>query len=279
MTKKSKIILLSATLLAVCVLLSAVLFFFGSYQANGATDSASILYVAGIVLLSILSVLFVYLAKVRKSNIEKLLDAPYYVKYEIMKDGLLKSQLSAKKKNEIREDILDLLLSAQTSGKPVDNAVEDPAAFVRNIIEVFSKPHKTLILSLIGGAVTSILFIILLTVFSWLEETGSNFFSAEIPISMLIMALLIAFLIIPATTGYKSVKHFWLYLLPLGFGIIYILTLEMLRATLYNTEAVRVFLDGSIAVITSPLVLLMYLVSLLVLTVSKTLIRKRMIRN
>jgi hypothetical protein len=39
------------------------------------------------------------------------------VKYEIMKDGIMKSQLSAKKKNEIREDGLDLLLSAQKAGK------------------------------------------------------------------------------------------------------------------------------------------------------------------
>jgi hypothetical protein len=53
------------------VLITAVLFFFSSGGANGASDTVSVFYVAGILVLSVLSVLFVYLAKVRKNNIEK----------------------------------------------------------------------------------------------------------------------------------------------------------------------------------------------------------------
>jgi len=104
MTQRNKIALISAVLLALLVILSAIAFAISSTPQNTA-NKASTLLIAIIILVSISSVFIVYFTKVRKRKYEKLLNQEYYQEYEILKDAVANSQLAISNKKEINEDI------------------------------------------------------------------------------------------------------------------------------------------------------------------------------
>ncbi|MBM3709513.1 MAG: hypothetical protein FJW61_03710 [Actinobacteria bacterium] len=74
----------------------------------------------------------------RKSKFEAILNNEYFQKYEIIKDAVMNSQLSNIAKKEIKEDILDMLITAQKSGKSADDTVGSPESFSRNLCNIFS---------------------------------------------------------------------------------------------------------------------------------------------
>ena len=184
MTKRDKIVLLSSVLLAICVIASAVLLLVSSNKTNG-VYMESLLFVGVTILIGISSVIIVYFSKVRKSKFEKMLNDEYFQEYEIIKDAVMNSQLSNNSKKEIKEDILDILLSSQKAGKPVNNVVENPVTFSREIIRSFTKPSRSAILNLFDGIIGFVLLVIGVNILLWLKQIDRSFFGIGIGITMI----------------------------------------------------------------------------------------------
>jgi len=111
MTKRNKIVLGSSIFLALCVIATVIINLKYNIQ-NSAIDTNSLILIGIIILLSIISVPVVYFSKVRKSKFERMLNNEYFQKYEIIRDAVMNSQLSGINKKEIKEDMLDILISA-----------------------------------------------------------------------------------------------------------------------------------------------------------------------
>ncbi|MBW6474153.1 MAG: hypothetical protein K0B14_13590 [Anaerolineaceae bacterium] len=104
MTTRNKFLLVSSIVLALLVIASVVF-----WEITGPTNGDKIpvgLFVT-IIVISILSVFVVYFSKIQKKKYEKLLNQEYYEKYEIIKDAVANSQLSAATKKDITEDVLE----------------------------------------------------------------------------------------------------------------------------------------------------------------------------
>jgi hypothetical protein len=77
----------------------------------------------GIILLSLFSVVFVFIRRVRKSAYEKKLKPDFFNAYQGVKDALSSSELPTVYQREALSDILELLLSAQATGKAVESVI------------------------------------------------------------------------------------------------------------------------------------------------------------
>lgn len=133
MTRKSKIALLSSTILVVIVIASFI-FLLVRMDHTGSINTAAIVLCCCAIAVSLLTIALVYWTKVRKEGLEKPLNDLYYNKYEAIKDAVFNSQLPIGVKKEIKNDVLDLLLTAQAAGKTAQEAVGDPMDFSKNII-------------------------------------------------------------------------------------------------------------------------------------------------
>ncbi len=278
MTKRNRMILLSAALLAVLVIISAVIAF-GRPGADGKTDTASLILSVCIIAAGILSVVVVFLTKVRKGRYEKQLNAEYYSRYEIVRDAVVNSQLAGATKAEIRGDLLDLLMSAQAAGKAAEGVVGDPDAFAREIIRSYSKPAHMVMLGLIDAAFAFAAFVLGVTVVLWFEKTKNSFFSVGIGIDLVFFFALIAVVVLPMTKSLTSTRRSWAYFIPVVFGIVFVLITMLLREWFYSAAWVRAFLDETVRMIPSVFMLAVYLLSIVLLPLLKYRLRLNMLRR
>lgn len=278
MTKRNKVILFVSVFLAICVIASVILYLRYNFSADS-INIRSLILITIIILLSIISIPVVYFSKVRKSKFEAMLNNEYFQKYEIIKDAVMNSQLSNISKNEIMEDMLDMLITAQKSGKSADDTVGNPGSFARNILLAYYKPGRLPVLSLIDGAIYFIAFILGASIFLWFEQSSFGLFEIGIDISMLIFFFLICFIIIPVTKKYISTKNYWVFILPVASGIVFILIAELVRRFFYNNEIIRLLLDGTVRMIPNIFLLILYIILIPALLLLKSYIRKRLLRS
>lgn len=279
MTKRDKVVMLSAVLLAFCVIVSTFLFSANSNENNGNVNVESLIYVSAVIIIGIISVAAVYFTKVRKGKYEKMLNTAYFKEYEIIRDAIMNSQLSDKSKKETVEDILDMLLEAQKAGKSIDVVIGNPVEFSQKIICEYSRLRRFVILSLFDGIIAFALFVIGVTTVLWLEQVDKGFFSIGVDISMVMFFVIVAFLIIPATKKLTSTKNPWMFMIPLFAGIAYILVTMILRKYFYSVELVKALFDGSIIMIPNMIAFMMYLLVIPILMKLKSFIRKQPIRE
>lgn len=279
MTKRDKIVIISASLLAFCVIASAGWFAADSSKNIGKADTESIVYFGVAVVLGIFSVLIVYLSKVRKNKFEKMLTGEYLTEYEVIKDAILNSHLSDVSKKETIDDILDILIEAQGSGKAVAGVIGNSASFSKKIISEFLSPGRHMVLNLLDGIKAFSLFVIGITAALWLEQVGTNIFQVGMDTSMVLFVFLIAFLIIPATKKLTSTRSPWMFFIPLSAGILYVLTAIVLRKYCYDFQGVKLLLDGSITMIPNITVFMVYILIVPVLKKLKTYLRQQPYRN
>ena len=277
MTRRDKVIVLSASLLAVCVIASALVLYVRTGK-SGSIDTEALMISCCTVLAGIGSVLLVFYAKVRRRAHEKLLNDDYYHKYEIVRDAVMSSQLSAGMKREIKNDVIDLLLSAQRSGKAADSAVGDPTAFSKEIIGSSLKPGNMIVLSLLDAGIAFISFVVGVNTLLWLEHTGNSFFGVGIGVNMVVLFALIALLVIPAARRLVRSGSTWAFMIPIASGILFILLTEILRKYFYATGWVKTFLDGTLAMIPNAAVFTVYLVLIPLLAGLKAWLRKTVYR-
>jgi len=278
MTKRERIVILSSALLALCVIVSAIVFLIQAAAAGNA-DMMSYLVMGICILLGVFSVVGVYFLKVRKEKYEKLLNADYFLKYEIIRDAIFNSQLSASGKKEIKEDVLDMLLSAQNAGKSAAAVVTNPATFAQEILHAFAKPSRFFLMTLLDGIIGFSLFVVGFTTILWLEQIETSYFAIGIDTNMTVLLVFVAFLLIPVTKRLTSTERPWMFLLPLAFGLLFVLASELLRALFYDVEAVRNYLDGTIRMIPGWPILIIYVLTVPLGLVSKVLLRKNAVKG
>jgi len=273
MTNRNKVLLVSSMILALLVIASVVVW---EMTGQSSGEKIPVVLIVTIIVISILSVFVVYFLKIQKKKFEKLLNLEYYEQYEIIKDAVANSQLSVVTKKEIIEDILELLLSAQESGKSVGSVVGDPQVFTNEIINSFAKPIRLVMLSLFDGLIAFILMILGASFVLWLEQTQQSFFATRLDISMVILFLLVTFLLIPVTKAQTGKGNPWMYMIPVAGGVLFILLAEFLRAFFYDVNAVRQILDGSVRMVPNVVILMIYLLSVPSFLILKQISRKRM---
>jgi DNA-binding ferritin-like protein (Dps family) len=229
---------------------------------------------AVIILISVLSVFVVYFSKIQKRKYEKLLNQEYYEQYEIIKDAVANSQLSASTKKDIIEDILEILLSAQESGKNVREVIENTDMFANEIIQSFAMPFRLAMLNLYDSLIALILMVVGASLLLWLEQTQQNFFTTELDISMTVFFLLVAFVLLPVTKIGAGKRNPWIFIVPVAGGVLFVLMVELLRAFFYEVQAVQHFLDGTLRMVPNSMILLIYSLAISLFLMLKRISRK-----
>ena len=275
MTTRNKVLILSSLLLAILVIASVILWRVSAGNQDGA-GTIPIFLLITIVAISVLSVFVVYFLKIKKRKFEKNLNKEYYERYEIIKDAIVNSQLPAPTRKDIIEDVLDLLLTAQNSGKSINAVVENTDVFVKNIIQSYAQPFRLGILSIFDSLITFVLMVVGASTFMWLEQTSQSFFSIKVDFGMVIFFGLVAFLLFPVTKTVSGTRNPWIFIVPVAGGILFVLLSEVLRAFFYDINAVQYFLDGSVRMIPNVWVLAIYLLVIPMMLMIKRMFRKQL---
>ncbi len=278
MTTRNKVLLFSSVMLALLVIGSVIIWQISSGNQSDGEKTPGIVVIT-IIVISVLSVLVVYFSKIQKRKYEKLLNAEYYEQYEIIKDAVIASQLSAVTRKDIIEDVLELLLTAQESGKPVRSVVGNTDLFVKNIIHAFGQPLRLALLNLYDAFVAFFLMVVGVTFVLWLEQTQQNFFAIRVDNSMVILFFLVSFLLVPVTKAGSGTRNPWIFLVPIAGGVAFVLLAELLRAFFYDVPAVQQILDGSIRMVPNGMILAIYLLSVPLFLVLKQISRKQLLRG
>ena len=274
MTKRDKIIILFASILAILVIASII--FQRTYDGTKG-QSSPILLTIGLIVVSLLSVVFVYVRFVRKSRYEKRLHPEYYETYQGIKDSLAHSNLPLTDKREAISDILELLISAQENGKAVSDVIPNGTEFAYKVIQAYMKNGRKWVLLLLDGCVAFFGFILLTQTLLWLEQPLQNYFLQKIDNSLLLFFAVIAFVVLPFIKWCSAKQSYWAYMLPLLSGITLIGLMEALRYFFYESALVKILLDGSVPMIPSISVLGGYILLATLLFLGRRMIRRRSI--
>jgi DNA-binding ferritin-like protein (Dps family) len=245
-------VVFSAAVLAFCVIITSLVWVVG-LQRDKMASTSEYLTLGAVLVCSLASVGIVYVLRVRTTRYEKLLNQEFLREYQLVKESLGGSTLSSYQKKEVLEDVLDLLVSAQRDGKAVGAVVVDPVAFAQDIIASYLKPTRAAVLRFCD----SILAFVLDT-------------------SMVLLLGLVSFLVLPLTKGLATKRNPWLYLFPVAFGVVYVLLAELSRKNLYHLVWVRTWLDGTIKIIPSARVLVVFLAAIPGLILIKQLLRRHL---
>ena len=277
MTKRNKVAMLSAVILAVLVIFATLL----NYQntENRTEDTRSVILTAAIIVFALLSILIVYISKVKKKKYVRNLNKEYLIEYEIIKDSVRNSQLSVKIKKEVMVDILDMLLSAQNDKKSVNDVIKNTEVFVTEIIEAYTKPSTRIILNILDGFIFFLMFVFGTYIYLWLEDTQKSFYDNKIDFLSVVFFVLISFLLMPLIRKISSKQNPWIFILPLGFGIIFVLIVETLKKFFSETEIVKFILDEEVAMISNNSILAIFAAIVLGSYLLKIYTRKKLIRK
>ena len=95
---------------------------------------------------------------------------------------------------------------------------------------------------------------------------------------MLVFFFIISFILIPVIRKFTSTKNYWMFILPLVFGIIFIIFAEIARRFFYDNEIIRLLLDGTVRMIPGIYILVLYAMLVPVLVISKSYLRKKLLK-
>jgi len=275
MTKRNRIVVFSASVLAFCVIITSLVWVVG-LQRDKMASTFDYLTLGAVLVCSLASVGVVYVLRIRTTRYEKLLNQEFLREYQLVKESLGGSTLSSYQKKEVLEDVLDLLVSAQRDGKAVGAVVVDPVAFAQDIIASYLKPTRATILRFCDSILAFVLFTLGVHLVLWVENRGNGFFDIGMDTSMVLLLGLVSFLVLPLTKGLATKRNPWLYLFPVAFGVVYVLLAELSRKKLYHLAWVRTWLDGTIKIIPSASVLVVFLAAIPGLIMIKQLLRRHL---
>jgi DNA-binding ferritin-like protein (Dps family) len=273
MTRRSTVILISSALLAASIIVSSILLIFEVRDTPAGLST--ILISCGLILVSILSVVFIYFVKIKKRPDERKLDESYYREYEIVKDAIMNSSLPTNTKKGIVEDVLELMATAQFQGKSVQDAIGDATSFAKGILDACTKKSRSAVMVLMNGIMAFLLFTLFTSGLLWLEDLSAGFFNQRIDIFMLLFFAILSFALIPFIRQMAMRRRAWAHLLPLAAGLAFVGTAELLRAFLYDSHIVKTLLDGSINMIPNLAVLIAILLAILILILVKVVFRRQ----
>ncbi len=226
MTKRDKVVMINAVVLAILVIATTIL-----QAATNAEQNRPVLWpvTIAIILLCLFSVVFVFIRRVRKSTYEKRLKPDFFNAYQGIKDALVSSELPTVYQREASSDILELLLSAQASGKTVDSVIPNTKEFSKRILYAYSSKSRAGVIGLIDGCIAFLLFVLVSHTLLWLEQTSQNYFIVKTDASMIFFFIIIAICVLPFLRRLAAKQSYWAYILPLLTGILLIGLMEISR--------------------------------------------------
>jgi len=267
MTKRDKFIIFCSIAITLCLIVGIV-----CISGTSGSNSKFLSYRVPIILISLLAVLAVYFSRIRKDKYEKMLNSEYYQKYETIRDIVMNSQLSNNSKKEIKEDILDILISAQKAEKSVDNVVNSPVEFAENIIRSYLRPERIAVLTLLDGIMFSAIFTLLASCVLWLENVRENFFSTSIDIDVLVVIFFVAFIVIPVSKAFKPNQSIGAYTLIII--IAFILLPGIITKVFSGNEFIEQLYNGRVNMIPNIIIFIIYLIVVPTCIFLKAYIRK-----
>jgi DNA-binding ferritin-like protein (Dps family) len=251
MSSRSRLLIISSVILAALVLAGLIM----NITSIPAGSPLIFLYVI-LALISVLSVPLVYWLRIRKSKFEQKLEKDYLGQYEVIKEIIGQSSLPRRIRKEIIDDVLDLLLTAQSSQKPISEVIVNADTFTADIIEAYTQ-HKPSGWRLLPDCVIYFTaFTLGSHMLNWIEDIHQDWLDTQIPISMVIFIALIAFLLIPVLRLKPLRSKPWIFFLPIFFGLLFILLSELLRRFAMDTAVVKFLHDGDIRMIPNTWILL-----------------------
>jgi DNA-binding ferritin-like protein (Dps family) len=224
MTNRSKTILISAALLALLVAAGLA----RKLLQTGTARTQAYFY-GFIAVLCIASVPLVYWLKIRLQGFEKQLTGAYLEKYEQVLEHIGNASLHGTVKTDLAGDVLEMLLTAQKTGRPADLVLPDTAAFAAELIEARTGHRASRLMSLLSSMIYLVCFILGTQLLLWLEDTYKNLFAIRQSYDILSFYLLLAFVLLPLLKSERVQAKSWRYLLPLGSGILFVLLDSTLR--------------------------------------------------
>lgn len=271
MTKKSRMILAAAVLLAIGVAANVILLLTTAVRTGSLSSQTAavsiILLIAGAV-----SVPVIYFAKIRKSKTEKLLDNAFFEGYETIKEIVLASRLPKNTISEILDDVLDLMVTARHNHKTLSETIADPRGFALEIIEQYGGKKKYGLMSFVDSLVYMAGFILGASAYMWLKEP-KGVFHAPVDVSMLLFFGVVSFWLVPYIKLNMAERPKIIFL-PIAIGIAFIASAEVMRRFFYEYPAVRWLLDGQVNIISGEWILAIFLIAIPALILLKVLLKK-----
>lgn len=252
MKKKSKIALLASVILPV---IAASIILIKAASAENIANIQLIVFYACLVGLAIVSVGVTYFTKIKKNNLEKQLQEDFYQGYDVIKEYIMNAQLDTATKKEIKEDVLDLLITAQNNGKSFDETVGEAQKFSLDILQQYGKTTKYNIEHFVESWIFMIGFTLGVKVLLWLEDTNRDFFDIHITLPLIVFFAILSFILVPYLKIHPISQNPKSIFLPIGLGVICVGILELSRRFLYDYQWIRTFLDEEIILVSTPTVL------------------------
>lgn len=244
---------------------------------NGTLDQASPWLFVIVVVLAVASTVLVIWTRFRRDKYTSELAPAYFAAYEGVSDSLSTSPLTWQQRRGVLNDVLELLYHAQETGRPATDVVgDDPAAFVDRVQEAHGY-RGTVGFQLLTGLQTFGWLLPLLQLVNWMaEQAQGSFFEATLGISIIPFMVLVAFVVMPVTQ--TALVHNRLALamaMPLGLGILFVLSAELARNYAWHLPWVRTLLDGEVAIIGSWGIALLWAAAVAGATAGKWWLRRR----
>jgi outer membrane protein assembly factor BamB/DNA-binding ferritin-like protein (Dps family) len=230
-------------------------------------------------ILVVLAFKFISIKRKNKRNTyEKILNDTFYAEYISVQEKINLSQLSFRKKREVIKDVLEILITAQESGKSIKVVVPDAEKFTNDIVDAYGKwsyGMKEILLGFIYAIIFIFIYQLYLWPISFLINTDHNFFHIKLYSSSLFLAF--AYFCIPIVNWFKQRNTELNKTLFLSIIVFSLLIFYVILAIL-NSGLEWHFLDflfTQFQLIPNPYILIQYLIIIFILWILMISIRKR----
>jgi len=247
--------------------------------AAGSWETSAV-FVIGLITLAVAAFVGTTVIRLRRSGYAKKLNESYFAEYEKINDALSNSVMSRAEIKEVKQDVVSLMLDAQSQGRDAKEVVGETGAFIRRVQDSFGYRNRFLF-QLLSVVQYGIFFIVIIQLLIFFEQGGqTGFFDITIGLSMFVMLMIMILAVYPVIrSAMRKDKSVLPFALPLGFGIGYIALLILLDTAVGRIGWVRVYLDSDIGMIGSWWLLAILAAAMLAAQGIKLGLRRRSIRR
>jgi DNA-binding ferritin-like protein (Dps family) len=262
--------------LGVMMILITVFFLILTYPYRFRISSISPFFIARYLLLFIdlvLLILYLWIYLVKTNQFEALLNNEYIKSFDDIMSQINSSYLTKRQKKEIRDDLLELLITAQKSGRCVYKVTGKTSTFANNIIESYGK-YQWLLIGLVNGFLYTSIFILVdqfILSFDFEYFYISSIFSTTTDVFILSIFIFFFFIQIPI----QKIPHPEKNDIPLFLFSLFLLLISSLPIFSPSLEKTyNSFFSKQINLVPNIYILLIY-----ILIIPLTILLKKIIRN
>jgi DNA-binding ferritin-like protein (Dps family) len=259
-------------------------------KPGGGGDDFVIALILFIILFSFISCIPIFLisykisATIRKRNLSRKLNfetdlkEDFFQEYSNVRDIIFSSELTDNRKKEITNDVLEMMLTAQNSGKEIKDVVKDSRKFALEILESYDNRNWLLFFILDGlffaDIIVVALFLLKGFLFSMIDGFPDGFLRIYFDLYILANYLYWGFIMIPllrfGKTNKKTPMSLWILIASyVGFFL-----LDIISFFVPGFKSLNNFFKQKIYIIPNIYVLLIY-----ILIIPMAILLKKTIRN